>query len=139
MALFKILRGESSRISTEITPFHDGYAYLTPDDGGFYIDALVGDKQKRIRINQSGSGSNAVLKVLTVAGWVNGRQTLSVEGLKADQNGIIGLQQDISAAEKEAVRAAELTVCDQGDGTLTIAMDGDKPTCDIPVVIILLN
>lgn len=139
MALFKILRGESSRISTDITPFHDGYAYLTPDDGGFYIDALVGDTQKRIRINPSGGGSRAVTATLTVAGWENGQQTISVDGLTADQNGIIGLTQDISTAEKEAVRAAEMTVCGQSDGTLTIAMDGDKPTCDIPVVIILFG
>ena len=34
MALLKALRGDSSRISTSNTPFHDGYAYLTTDDGG---------------------------------------------------------------------------------------------------------
>ena len=39
MDKFKILRGNSSRIDTSITPFQDGYAYFTPDDGGFYIDA----------------------------------------------------------------------------------------------------
>ncbi len=51
MGLFKILRGDSSRISASATPFHDGYAYFTPDDGKLYIDALVGGKQKRICIN----------------------------------------------------------------------------------------
>lgn len=51
MGLFKILRGDSSRISTSTTPFHDGYAYFTPDDGGFYIDATSGNSNKRIRIN----------------------------------------------------------------------------------------
>ena len=29
MALFKILKGDSSRISTDVTPFHDGYALTT--------------------------------------------------------------------------------------------------------------
>ncbi len=53
MGLFKILRGDSSRISTSVTPFHDGYAYLTPDDGGFYIDAISGGVEKRIHINPS--------------------------------------------------------------------------------------
>lgn len=51
MSLFKILRGASSRISTETTPFHDGYAYFTPDDGAFYIDANNGEAEERIRIN----------------------------------------------------------------------------------------
>ena len=42
MSLFKVLRGDSSRISTDVTPFHDGYAYFTPDDGSFYIDINTG-------------------------------------------------------------------------------------------------
>ena len=37
MALFKILRGDSSRISPDVTPFHDGYAYFTQDDGGLSL------------------------------------------------------------------------------------------------------
>lgn len=52
MALFKILKGSSSRIDTSITPYNEGYAYFTPDDGGFYIDAEVDKKGKRIRINE---------------------------------------------------------------------------------------
>jgi hypothetical protein len=51
MSLFKILKGSSSRISKTSTPFHDGYAYLTPDDGGFYIDAEHDGIEDRIRIN----------------------------------------------------------------------------------------
>ena len=51
MALFKPLKGDSSRISLEVTPFHDGYAYLTTDDGGFYIDAVNNGQNKRIHIN----------------------------------------------------------------------------------------
>lgn len=51
MALFKILKGDSSRVGTDTTPFHEGYAYFTPDDGGFYIDAVSGGSNKRIRIN----------------------------------------------------------------------------------------
>ena len=56
--LFKILRGPSSRISKDTTEFHDGYAYFTPDDGGFYIDAETEStdpdgavQQERIRVN----------------------------------------------------------------------------------------
>ena len=51
--LFKILRGPSTRVSKDKTEFHDGYAYFTPDDGGFYIDAEDTDTgaQNRIRVN----------------------------------------------------------------------------------------
>ena len=36
MALFKILRGESTNLAN--TPVTDGFAYFTPKDGKFYID-----------------------------------------------------------------------------------------------------
>lgn len=51
MALFKILQGPSSRIGTDITPLHEGYAYFTPDTSGFYIDAQVNGELQRIQIN----------------------------------------------------------------------------------------
>lgn len=50
MAIFKILKGAKSRIGTETTPFHEGYAYFTPEDGGLYIDSTDSGSQKRIRV-----------------------------------------------------------------------------------------
>ena len=46
MALFKVLRGPSTKIDREAAagvkqPFVDGYAYFTPDDGRFYIDVQL--------------------------------------------------------------------------------------------------
>lgn len=49
MALFQILRGKAANLAGKA--FHDGYAYLTPDDGAFYIDAETDGEQKRIHIN----------------------------------------------------------------------------------------
>lgn len=39
--LFKILQGDKSRISLDITPFHEGWCYVT-SDGGFYVDMNIG-------------------------------------------------------------------------------------------------
>lgn len=50
MAIFKVLKGDSSRIDLTNTPFHEGWAYFTPDDGGFYVDTIVNEQEKRIRI-----------------------------------------------------------------------------------------
>ena len=136
MSLFKILRGASSRISKNITPFHDGYAYFTPDDGGFYIDALVGEEEKRILVNPK---SEAIFGTLTADGWENSQQTVLIDGLAAEQNGIISIPHTASSSELEAVRAAEMYICGQTDGALTIAYQGDAPTCDIPVVVILID
>ena len=122
MALFKILKGDSSRISTDVTPFHDGYAYFTPDDGGL-----------------NSSGSTAVSVTLLSGGWSSGEQTLQISGVTAESNGVIGLSQSVSDAEMEAAKNAELYVCGQGTGTITIAAYGETPTRDIPVVVILLG
>ena len=52
MALFKILKGNSSRLPD--VKATEGYAYFTPDDGKFYIDiatankAVVGNNQGEI-------------------------------------------------------------------------------------------
>lgn len=140
MALFKILKGDSSRISTDVTPFHDGYAYFTPDDGGFYIDSEDNGEQKRHRINPvNSSGSTAVSATLLSGRWSSGEQTLQISGVTAESNGVIGLSQSVSDAEMEAAKNAELYVCEQGTGTITIAAYGETPTRDIPVVVILLG
>lgn len=140
MAIFKFLRGDSSRINMDTTPFHEGYAYFTPDDGGFYIDAEVNGEQKRIRINPPGNGtaSKAIYSMLYANQWNSGRQTIAIEDIKADTNGIIGLAHDVSGEELEAANNAILYVSDQADGLLTVAAYGDVPTTDIPVMTIII-
>lgn len=142
MSLFKILKGDSSRISTDITPFHEGYAYFTPDDGGLYIDASEGGENKRIRVsspNSGGSESVAVYATLLSSGWSTGQQKLTVAGVTENTNGVIGVTHDITDEQLTACGNAGLYVCDQGDGYLTIALNGDTPPCDIPVVVILIG
>ena len=52
--LFKILHGDESRISTDITPFHEGWAYVTTL-GNYYIDMNIGTVEvpnnQRIKLN----------------------------------------------------------------------------------------
>ena len=139
MALFKILRGDSTRIDKSTTPFHDGYAYLTPDDGGFYIDALVGNEEKRIRINPQLIASTHFNGVLLASAGSNNQQVIAVDGLGANQNGVIGLSQSITSEQLQAAQEAKIYVCGQGDGTLTVALRGEIPACDIPVTVLLME
>ena len=44
--LFKILHGDKSRISLDITPYHEGYCYVT-HDGDFYVDM----NNERVKLN----------------------------------------------------------------------------------------
>lgn len=139
MALFKILRGSSANIDTTTTPFHDGYAYFTPDDGGFYIDAVVNGNNERIRINPDGDGSTAISATLTSSGWSSGRQTVAVTGVTANSNGVVGLAQSITDAQMEAAKSSELYISEQGANTITITAFNGAPSVDIPIVVILVG
>lgn len=69
MSLFKILKGSSERISTTVTPFHDGWCYFCADDGGFYIDSEDNGVKKRTRINDGvpkNQGTSNAGKVLGI-------------------------------------------------------------------------
>lgn len=52
--LFKILRGDESRISLDVTPFHEGWAYVT-HSGNYYVDMNIGTVEapnnQRIKLN----------------------------------------------------------------------------------------
>lgn len=90
-------------------------------------------------LNNKCDASTTVSAVLSASAWNNGQQTISVEGLGADQNGIASLPQDCSDAEYEAVCAAALMVSGQGENSLTFFVNGDIPQIDIPILILLLG
>ena len=48
-----MLSGDSSRIDFTNTPFHEGYCYLTPNDGGLYADVVVNNVNTRVRISDT--------------------------------------------------------------------------------------
>ena len=54
MAIFKILHGDPSNVSLDVTPFHEGYCYVT-HDGYFYVDLNIGTKEspnnQRLKLN----------------------------------------------------------------------------------------
>lgn len=67
--LFKILHGDDSRISTEITPFHEGYCYVT--HGGYiYVDINVGTVEspnnQRIKLNANQAESITGYDIATI-------------------------------------------------------------------------
>lgn len=52
MALFKIMKGGKDRLGSQST--HEGYAWFTTEDAGFYIDAAP--------INSSGTSTGDVVR-----------------------------------------------------------------------------
>lgn len=97
------------------------------------IDTALGEKANL---------SVAINAVLLLSAWNDDSpyvQQVSVDGLTANQNGIITIGQNITTEQLEDVVAADMRITDQTDGTLTVTAYGDKPTRDIPVTIILLG
>ena len=97
------------------------------------IDTALGEKANL---------SVAINAVLSVSAWSEDSpysQTISIDGLTADQNGILTIGQNITTEQIEDVVAADMRITDQADGSLTVTAYGDKPTRDIPVIIILLG
>lgn len=146
MALFKILKGDSSRISTSVTPFHDGYAYFTPDDGGFYIDSEDNGIQRRIRISGTGesggsgtSTSSIIINAILLANsWINKEQSVNINGIADTSNGIVGIAQNITSMQYDSARAAMMHIINQSNQSIVIRADGEVPSCDIPIVIMIL-
>lgn len=87
--------------------------------------------------------SQSINFILPADGWADDDsisvQTISIDGLGAEQNGVIGVSQDINAEQLEAVCAAGLTVSNQSEGSITISATVERPSCDIPVTVILLG
>ena len=83
--------------------------------------------------------STSVNVTLTASGWSGNTQTVSVSGLGATQNGIIGIATTATQPQREGARAALLSVTAQAAGSLTITADGDKPGVDIPLTVTLMG
>lgn len=94
-------------------------------------------------IGTKAKASTYVNATLLSTGWTGTSapysQTITVSGLGVDQNGFIQIAQGATADQREAVRLALLGVTGQSSGKLTISADGDKPSTDIPVTVILLG
>lgn len=132
--LFKILKGDSERISTDVTEFHEGYAYYTSDDGGFYIDSTNGSTRERKMINPK---SKQVTCTLSVSGWKSGTQTVKVSGVTSSSNGVATISQSATTTQLAAAKEAGIRATAQGNGTVTFSAD-KTPSVDIPVQILIV-
>ena len=94
-------------------------------------------------LSEKADSSRAITAILYANKWENegliSTQELLIEGLTKEQNGVIGAAQNLTAEELEVIREAGLYISEQKDGALTIASDGETPSCDIPVILILLG
>lgn len=127
------------------------HLYIEDDSNTRFLDwrnAMNGPSDSNMikidnALSEKAGHSKVILITLYSDMWVQEGsayiQEVEIEGLTETQNGIIGAAQNLTEEQLDAIRAAGLYISEQKDGALTIASDGDTPTCDIPAVLILLD
>ena len=95
--------------------------------------------------NVLGSKANlsvTISAILLASGWSETEpytQTIAVEGLTSELNGVVDVAQNITDEQLEAACNAELFISSQTQGSLIIGAKGEKPNIDIPIMVILLD
>lgn len=94
-------------------------------------------------LSEKAAKSSILSGTLSADGWTGEaapfRQTLSLPGLTADQNGVISIPNDATPEQRQAVMDASLYIIEQQEGSLTIGANYEKPGVGIPVAVILIN
>lgn len=97
------------------------------------IDRILGEKANNNKVYE------LVLKAAEWSGVYPYTQTVAVEDLMAEDSGVVGLAPGLSTEQSEVAAEALLSIQAQEDGALTIQASGDKPTCNIPIVLIIFG
>lgn len=130
----------------------ENFELKMPDDGSQYFDQFWqelsdsgGSNMTEIDrlLEERAVQSKAVSLTLNANGWSGGEapytQTLFVENLLSTHNGTIALSQEATEVERAEVRKAMLSVVGQANGSLVIAADGEAPTINLPITVMLLG
>ncbi len=64
-------------------------------------------------------------------------QSLLVDGLTEKHNGNIGLSHNATSDIRSIAVSAAISVIGQQNGVLVVAADGEKPSVDIPVIVVV--
>jgi len=125
--------------------------YVTDDSSEMVINVrkkIFGEKDSNMTkidsvLAQKADTSRFINTILKASAWsgsdIPAMQVLVIDELKALQNGIINLSQDITSEQFEEACAAKLYVSGQEEGSLTISAACQIPSCDIPVTLILIG
>lgn len=129
----------------------ENYNLFITDDGNTrfqdWRDAMSGESNSNMvkidtALGDKANHSVSVSGILLSSAWSGidspFTQDIAVANLTENQNGTISVAQSATAEQRDMARCAMLSIVGQGDGTLTIAADGEMPDVDIPVTIILL-
>lgn len=123
MSLFKPFKGLSEALKT--LAFHDGYAYLTTDDGKFTIDAKDSEEnEKRITINPDATDSvKGMTKVYTGTG-ANTDGTMTQKAITAAIKAEAGQEPQLGT-EETVIDGDTITYTDVNGRTVVTTFNND--------------
>ena len=108
MALFKPLLGDESRISLEVTPFHEGYVYFVKE-GFLYFDVNLGTEEapdnQRIKLKADAEIAQKLIELnnLSEMGFWIGTKA-EYDAIEAKEDGVLYITtddfQDVSFEDK---------------------------------------
>lgn len=86
------------------------------------------------------NGTTAATATLYVNNWdtSTNTQTITINGLGADTNGIIGLAQGASQEQISAAMSANIYVSGQSENTLMVTANNSLPEIDLPILVVML-
>lgn len=139
MALFKILKGKHNKLDAQSKT--DGWAWFTPDNGNFFIDALNSDgiNIDRIQINPKSITIEAEIDGSSSSLWDLDSKTFPIinTDINENYNGYIAVNTSDFNLTKQAT-LANFQVIRITNGSLIIQARGTLPTNTIPVIITLV-
>lgn len=139
MALFKILKGNAKNLEAQSKT--DGWAWFTPDNGNFFIDALNSDGVNidRIQINPKSITIEAKIDGSGSSLWDLDSKTFPIinTDINENYNGYVTINTSDFNLTKQAT-LANFQVIEITNGSLIIQARGTLPTNTIPVIITLV-
>lgn len=113
--------------------------HKTGDGTKTYAQLPFEDESLYNALTQKADQSNKVSATLNADSWMNKTQTITIDGTKPEQKGIISLAENVTAEQYNAVADADISVSSQGEGAIVFACRNDVPQIDIPLSILLLG
>jgi hypothetical protein len=112
--------------------------YLTPDEA-VDMSQYVTQEQLESKAEESEVKTATLLATNWTGSSAPYTQTVAITGITASSNGLVSLSQNTSLEEREAARNAMLSILNQDNNSVTIVADGDKPSIDIPITVVIVH
>lgn len=137
----------SNDIPTKISAFENDEKFVTESEHNKKQDTISGNEGQIVGFDQDGhavaidmppqaENTISVSFVLYASNWIDGSQTVEIDGLTPSKDGFVYLSTSATDAQSEAIAEADVDIA-QIDNGLVFTCNGMVPRIDIPCYIIM--